>query len=118
MADRVKTMPTVKKDKSAKPWLVLLGVFLASVAAPLNQFKVPPMMLTLIKTFGLDLGTAGLLMSVFAVTGFILALPAGFILGRLGTKIVGLIAVGCLAAGSAFGFSCSEHCMATGQPRG
>ncbi len=103
MTDRAKTMPLTEKGKSARPWLVLLAVFLASVAAPLNQFKVPPMMPTLIKTFGLDLGTAGLLMSVFAITGFILALPAGVILERLGTKIVGLIAVGCLAAGSALG---------------
>jgi MFS family permease len=84
-------------------WVILLVVFLASVAAPLNQFKVPPLMPVLMETFRLDLSQAGLLMSVFAFTGLILALPAGIILQKLGPKIAGLIAVGCLVTGSAWG---------------
>jgi MFS family permease len=72
----------------------LFVVFLASAAAPLNQFKVPPMMPPLMESFQLDLSMAGLLISVFAVTGFILALPAGLILQRLGPKAAGLIAAG------------------------
>lgn len=84
-------------------WVVLLVVFLASVAAPLNQFKVPPLMPVLMETFRLNLSQAGLLMSVFAFTGLILALPAGIILQKLGPKAAGLIAVGCLVIGSAWG---------------
>ena len=75
-------------------WVVLFVVFLASVAAPLNQFKVPPVMPLLMESFRLDLGMAGLLMSILAVTGFILALPAGLVLQRLGPKVTGLIATG------------------------
>ncbi len=84
-------------------WVVLFVVFLVSVAAPLNQFKVPPMMPLLMESFRLDLGMAGLLMSILAVTGFILALPAGFILQRLGPKVAGLIATGCTAIGAVVG---------------
>jgi predicted MFS family arabinose efflux permease len=84
-------------------WVILLVVFLASVAAPLNQFKVPPLMPVLMEAFRLDLSQAGLLMSVFAFTGLILALPAGIILQKLGAKVAGLIAVGCLVAGSTWG---------------
>ncbi len=84
-------------------WVILLVVFLASVAAPLNQFKVPPLMPVLMAAFRLNLSQAGMLMSVFAFTGLILALPAGIIMQKLGPKIAGLMAVGCLVIGSVWG---------------
>lgn len=84
-------------------WVILVVVFLASVAAPLNQFKVPPLMPVLMETFRLNLSQAGMLMSVFAFTGLILALPAGIIMQKLGPKLAGLIAVGCLVIGSVWG---------------
>lgn len=84
-------------------WIILIAVFLASVAAPLNQSKVPPLMPVLRDAFALDLGRAGLLMSVFSFTGLILALPAGFIMQRLGPKVTGIIALGCLVIGAALG---------------
>jgi predicted MFS family arabinose efflux permease len=84
-------------------WVILAVVFLASVAAPLNQFKVSPVMPVLMEAFQLSIGTAGFLMSVFAITGFILALPAGIIIQRLGLKTAGLIAMGCLVIGSVVG---------------
>lgn len=84
-------------------WVVLIVVFLASVAAPLNQFKVPPLMPVLMQSFTLDLTQAGWLMSIFALTGLILALPAGVILQRLGAKVTGLIALACLLVGASLG---------------
>lgn len=84
-------------------WIVLIVVFVASVAAPLNQNKVPPLMPVLMETFQVDLTMAGLLMSVFAVTGFLLAIPAGFIFQKLGPKVTGLIALGCLILGAVMG---------------
>jgi MFS family permease len=84
-------------------WVILLVVFLASVAAPLNQFKVPPVMPLLIEAFNLDFTTAGMLMSVFAITGFVLALPAGVILQRFGAKPAGLTAMVFVAAGAVMG---------------
>ncbi|HEY3345125.1 MAG TPA: MFS transporter [Anaerolineaceae bacterium] len=84
-------------------WVILTVALLAGIAAPLNQSKVPPLMPVLIDQFHLNLGSAGLLMSIFAITGFILALPAGVILQKLGPKITGLIAVGFLMVGSAIG---------------
>ncbi len=84
-------------------WVILAVAFIASVAAPLTQFKVAPIMPVLMEAFNLSLTQAGMLMSVFAITGFILALPAGLILQRLGLKGTGLIAMGCLVLGSAVG---------------
>ena len=84
-------------------WVILAVSFIASVAAPLTQFKVAPIMPVLMEAFSLNLTQAGMLMSVFAITGFILALPAGLILQRLGLKVTGLIAMGCLVLGSVIG---------------
>jgi MFS family permease len=69
----------------------------------LNQFKVPPVLPLLMDAFGLSVGRAGLLMSVFAVTGLILALPAGFIFQKLGYRITGLLAVGSVIVGASIG---------------
>ena len=85
------------------PWLILTIVLLASVAATLNQFKVPPVMTTLMAAFGQTSGQAGLLMSVFAVTGLFLAVPSGFILQKLGYRKTGLIALFFVAVGSGTG---------------
>lgn len=77
-------------------WVILFVVFLASVAAPLNMAKVPPLMPVLRDAFTLNLGQGGALMSVFAITGLILALPTGFIMQRFGPKTTRLIAMACL----------------------
>ena len=84
-------------------WVILGIVFLASVAAPLNQFKVPPLMPVLIRAFNLSIANSGWLMSVFSLTGIILAIPAGFIMQKYGPKTTGLISVGCVAIGAVLG---------------
>lgn len=75
-------------------WVILAVVYLASVAAPLNQFKVPPIMPVLMEDLGIDLARAGSLMSVIALVGLILALPAGILLQRVGPRASGLLALG------------------------
>jgi predicted MFS family arabinose efflux permease len=85
------------------PWLILAIVLLASMAATLNQFKVPPVMPLLMAAFGQTAGQAGLLMSVFAITGLFLAIPSGFILQRLGYRKTGLTALFFVAVGAGIG---------------
>ncbi|MDL2306698.1 MFS transporter [Desulfovibrio sp. OttesenSCG-928-C06] len=84
-------------------WVILIVVYLASMAAPLNQFKVPPVMGTLMESYGMSMAVAGTLMSIFALIGVVLALPSGFIMGRIGVKNAGLVALLCLMAGGAVG---------------
>ena len=57
---------------SRSPWLILFIILLTSIAASMSQFKVPPVLPLLMKAFSESPGSAGLLMSVFAVTGLIL----------------------------------------------
>jgi MFS family permease len=85
------------------PWFVLIIVLLASLAAPLNQFKVPPVMPLLMGAFGASGAQAGLLMSLFAITGLLLAIPAGFIFQKLGFRLTGMIAILSLVIGAGWG---------------
>jgi MFS family permease len=86
-----------------KAWMVMIAAYLASVAVALNEFKVPPVMEVLIEKLKVDLATGGWLMSSFAVAGVILGIPAAIMLGKLGPKSSGLIALGCTILGSAIG---------------
>jgi MFS family permease len=101
MDDIVKPIPSTTTLPYA--WVILAVVFLASIAAPLNQAKVPPLMPVIMEAFQLSLGQAGWLMSVFALTGLFLSLPAGIFLQKLGPKTLGIVALTCLSLGAALG---------------
>jgi len=98
-------------SRTGSSWFVLFIIFLFSVAAPLAQFKVPPVMPILMETFSLSAGKAGLLMSTLALTGLILALPGGLIFQRLGFQATGLIAILAIIAGAAMGALSSDFGM-------
>ncbi len=90
------------------PWFILIIVLLVSMAAPLNQFKVPPVLPLLIEAFSLPPARAGLLMSIFAITGLILAFPGGFIYQKIGPRLTGFIALLTLIGGTALGLLSSH----------
>jgi len=106
-SDSVAALPTSGRGPrvqvATRAWAVLIALLLFSVAAPLNQFKVPPILPVLMQALSLPVGRAGLIMSVYALTGLILALPAGLIFQRLGYRVTALLAGGSLAIGAALG---------------
>ena len=95
-------------------WVILAVVYLASVVAPLNQFKVPPIMPILMERFQLDLTQAGLLMSIFSAVGLLLALPAGMALQRYGSRKTIVTALGFLALGGAMGALSQNYALLLG----
>ncbi|MCL2877372.1 MAG: MFS transporter [Acidobacteria bacterium] len=84
-------------------WVVLFALYMATLAAPLNMFKLPPVMTTIVGAFDLTSAQSGDLMSIFSVMGFVLAIPAGFILKRFGIKLTVLFSIGTIVAGTVFG---------------
>ena len=94
---------------SRRAWLILAVLLLFSIAAPLNQSKVPPILPILMEAWGLPVGRAGLLMSLYAITGLLLALPAGFIFHRVGYRWAGVVAGGSIAVGVALGALRPQH---------
>jgi nitrate/nitrite transporter NarK len=57
----------------------------------------------LMDALGLSVSGGGLLMSVFAITGLVLALPSGMIYQKAGARITGLIAGGSIVLGAILG---------------
>jgi MFS family permease len=57
------------------------------------------------EAFGRGIVDMGKLMSIFSVMGFVLAIPAGYILKRFGIKMTALLAVGAVTIGAAIGAS-------------
>jgi len=92
------TLPVVKMK-----FFILALIYLSGLAAPVNQFKVPPMMQRLISELDISLAASGWLMSAFALSGFICALPSGALLQKTGVKTLGTAALGCMLAGSLLG---------------
>ncbi|MFZ7104257.1 MAG: CynX/NimT family MFS transporter [Peptococcaceae bacterium] len=86
-----------------KKWLVFLAVYLGSVAATLNQFKVPPLMETLMNEFQLSPGIAGWLMSCFGAAGLLLAIPLGMVLKIARIRSIGASGLAALAGGALLG---------------
>lgn len=84
-------------------WIVMGALFVAAIAVSINQYKVPPVMPVLMQVFGLDLTMANLLMSIFSLSAFLLAIPAGIIVHRIGPKRSGLVAVGAVILGAGLG---------------
>jgi MFS family permease len=84
-------------------WAVLFALYLASLTATLNMFKLPPIIPNVVGAFGIEYATAGDLMSVFSIMGFVLAIPAGFILKRFGIKLAVLFSIGTVLIGAVLG---------------
>lgn len=98
--------------KTRESYKILAIIFLAGLAAPINQFKVPPMLHQLMDTLNISLAASGWLMTVFAVVGVVFALPAGRIIYKIGLRRSGIVALSTLLAGSILGgFSFNIYIM-------
>ena len=84
-----------------KAWVILGVTYLASVTAPLAQFKVVPLAGNIIQAYGLDGVTFGYLMSALTIIGVLLAFPATFVINKIGLKNSMLLSVACCAIGTA-----------------
>ena len=91
------------KNRTNKSWVVFSVLYFSGIVMVLCQFSVPPVMSQLVSELNIDLTTAGWLMSIFAVAGIVLALPAAAILQRLRAKTTGLAALGCAVLGTLLG---------------
>ncbi|WP_207261504.1 MFS transporter [Desulfovibrio sp. Huiquan2017] len=103
-----------KGPDSPYAWWMLAVVFFVGIAAPINQFKVPPMMQQLCTSLDISLATAGWLMSVFSLVAIFLALPAGFIIRKIGIRTAGTIAMLSFVVGSAMGVYATSPAMMLG----
>lgn len=84
-------------------WLALVGGIMIYFVNSAAQYKIPPIMIELNEALGLTLAQSGWLMSIMSLLGLILALPAGFIIMKLGVKWATVLAASVQLAGSLIG---------------
>ena len=107
MAGKKHVVPDLQDpDREAagpSPWFIFAVVLLTSMAGPINYYKAPPLMPLLMPAYHLSAAEAGLLMSIFALVGIALSIPAGFIVNTLGYRKAGILGVAWIAIGSGLG---------------
>jgi MFS family permease len=103
MSQQAAVSTQAKPKTSTYAWAILFALYMATLSATLNLFKLPPVMTVIQTAFNVDNVKTGDLMSIFSIMGFVLAIPAGYILKRFGIKMTGLIAVGAVTIGSVSG---------------
>lgn len=84
-------------------WLVLGTIYITGLVVVMNEFKAAPLFMALIEAFDINYAMAGLVMAAFSITAVLLALPAFFIIERIGPNMSGTIGLGCVAAGCFLG---------------
>lgn len=106
MSNASKAVPAAVEKTPARAWAVLAVTYLACVAAPMSQFKIPPLadyIIPMLIHQGVDPASVGayfgMLMTCMTIIGAILAFPAAFICRRFGLKGTMLFSVACLAVG-------------------
>jgi MFS family permease len=84
-------------------WVILALGYLCGINGSLILNKISPLVPDLMAAFDVNLGESGLLMSMYGLTGVLLALPSGLIIQRLGLKTAGMIAFACIISGATLG---------------
>jgi predicted MFS family arabinose efflux permease len=91
----MEVMERERTDWTAVSFGVLVGCF-----AAYQQFKLPPVLPVLLRSYGYDRTVAGGLMSVYALAGLLLSIPLGRLIDRGGLRRLLELALAGMAAGS------------------
>jgi len=84
-------------------WVLLAILYLSAITVSLGQLKIVPIMGQVAEQLRIGIPQAALLVSIFTLTGIILAIPGGKILLKIGSKNLLLFLMGMLAAGNVLG---------------
>ena len=105
-----------KKYQPRVAWMALIGGLLIYFVNSAAQYKVPPIMIDLNNALGLSIVQSGWLMSVMSLLGLILAIPAGFIIMKLGVRWATVLAAAFQLLGSLIGtFATGFEIMSVGR---
>ena len=94
---------TKKQKNVLAAWVVVIIAFLGGLALANVQNKVPPVIQAITIYFDISLTEAGWLTSIFTIMGMVTAIPASWLLHKLGPKMIGVLSLACAAIGSLIG---------------
>lgn len=83
----------LKFNTMNKKWTVCLIGILGGIALALVQNKVSPCITLIMDAFDISMSKAGLLSSIFAIMGMLVALPSSLIIKKIGVKKAGLFSL-------------------------
>ena len=92
-----------KQQKTTAAWVVVIICFLGGFALANVQNKVPPCIDVVMTYFNIGETDAGWLTSVFTLMGMVTAIPASWLMRKLGPKRIGVISLACALIGGAIG---------------
>jgi predicted MFS family arabinose efflux permease len=87
--------------EAKRRWVILGVATLCCLAFAITMQSVPPILSLIMTEFKLSYAQGGLLMSLFALPGILISLPAGVLADRYGQKTIGIIAFALMIAGTA-----------------
>lgn len=87
--------------EAGRRWVILGVVYLCILAFAITLQSVPPILSLVMDELGLSHAQGGLLMSLFALPGVVVSIPAGMLADRYGQKMIGIVSFGLMIAGAA-----------------
>jgi MFS family permease len=103
-------MQPARGEKAKGRWTVLFVVYLAMLGFAITLQSVPPLIGSIVSELKVSFAQAGLLMSLFALPGVFVSIPAGALADRYGARLIGTISFLLMIGGQAL-FT-SGHTMA------
>ena len=94
-------METQKKKIS--PYVYLIIIVLSYLTAGFCQYRLQPILTYLMQGMAIDEGKAGVLVSALSILSIFLAMPFGVMMGKVGPRKTGILAMLLIIAGSLVG---------------
>ncbi len=94
---------TSQTDGGVAPVLVLVVTLVAMTAGSVCMNKVSPVLTNMVSGLGITTADAGMLISIFTLSGIFLSIPMGVLTTKYGAYRAGIFSLAALVAGSAVG---------------
>jgi len=93
--------PATNATEAKRRWVILGVASLSCLAFAITMQSVPPILSLVMAEFQLNYAQGGLLMSLFALPGIAISIPAGMLADRYGQKTIGIISFALMIVGTA-----------------
>jgi predicted MFS family arabinose efflux permease len=93
--------PANNATEAKRRWVILGVASLSCLAFAITMQSVPPILSLVMAEFQLNYAQGGLLMSLFALPGIAISIPAGMLADRYGQKTIGIISFALMIVGTA-----------------
>ncbi|MBI4187458.1 MAG: MFS transporter [Chloroflexi bacterium] len=91
----------VAEAVARRRWLILIAAYFCILTFAITLQSVPPLLSLIMADLELSYAQGGLLMSLFALPGVIVSIPAGILADRYGQKVIAIVSFAFVIIGAA-----------------